>query len=55
MIEIVLIAIAREVQAYKYYTGALKRAKDENAKEMFLHFAEQKKIHESKLKPNFPS
>jgi rubrerythrin len=50
LIEIVLIAIPREIEAYNYYMNAYNRAVSETSRRMFLYLAEQEKMHEAKLK-----
>jgi rubrerythrin len=50
MIEIVLIAIPRETEAYNYYMNAYNRTASETSRRMFLYLAEQEKMHEAKLK-----
>jgi len=50
MIETVLIAIPREIEAHNYYMQAYNRAASETSRRMFLYLAEQEKMHEAKLK-----
>lgn len=50
MIEIVLIAIPKEIEAHNYYMHAYNRSASETAKRMFLYLAEQERVHEAKLR-----
>lgn len=46
MIQIILLAIPREVSAREFYLTAVAKATSEAAKDMFLNLAEQEKGHE---------
>jgi rubrerythrin len=50
MIEVVLLAIPREIAARELYLSAAKKSKNEAAKKMFLTLAEQEKGHEKWLR-----
>ena len=50
MIQVVLLAIPREIYAHAYYVCASQRATSDIARTLFLSLAEQEKDHEMKLK-----
>lgn len=49
MIEVVLIAIPREIQSYELYANSIRKATSPAAKRMFQYLAGQEKMHEAKL------
>ncbi len=50
MIQVVLLAIPREISAHAYYLSASQRATSDMSRNLFLSLAEQEKDHEMKLK-----
>jgi rubrerythrin len=50
MMQVVLLAIPREIAARELYLSAAKKTKNEAAKKMFLTLAEQEKGHEKWLR-----
>ena len=50
MVEVVTIAIPREIDTYQFYMNAAKRSVGENAKKLFEALAQQEKAHENLLK-----
>jgi len=50
MIQVVLLAIPREISAHAYYLNASQRATSDMSRNLFLSLAEQEKDHEIKLK-----
>ncbi len=50
MIQVVLLAIPREISAREFYLQAAKKAVSESSRELFANLAEQEKGHEAELK-----
>ena len=50
MIEVITIAIPREIESYNYYKKAAERAESKEAKRLFDFLALQEKGHEQALK-----
>ena len=50
MIQVVLLAIPREIQAYEFYMSAAKKSPNDSSRELFICLAEQEKGHEASLK-----
>lgn len=50
MIQVVLLAIPREISARKFYLNAAQKATGDKSREMFIQLAEQEKEHETKLR-----
>lgn len=50
MIEVVLLAIPREISAREFYLSAAKKSTSEGARDLFLDLANQEKGHEAELK-----
>lgn len=50
MIQIVLLAIPREISTFKFYMGAAEKASGESSRELFTTLATQEKGHEAELR-----
>ncbi len=50
MIQVVLLAIPREISAREFYLRAANRAVSDNSRELFTELAEQEKGHEAELR-----
>ncbi len=50
MIQVVLLAIPREISAREFYLRAASRAVSDNSRELFTELAEQEKGHEAELR-----
>jgi len=50
MIQVVLLAIPREVSAREFYLQAARKAVSENSRQLFTDLAEQEKGHEAELR-----
>ncbi len=50
MIEIVLLAIPREISAYEFYLNAAGKSTTGSSRDLFLTLANQEKGHEAELK-----
>ncbi len=50
MIQVVLIAIPREISAQEFYLSAAKKATSDNSRELFESLAVQEKGHEAELR-----
>lgn len=50
MIQVVLLAIPRETDAYEFYKGATKKATNDRSRDLFAVLARQEKGHEAELK-----
>lgn len=50
MIEVITLAIPREIEAYNSYMKAANASKAEESRKLFLHLAQQEKGHEKVLK-----
>lgn len=50
MIQVVLLAIPREVSAREFYLQAARKAVSDNSRELFADLAEQEKGHEAELR-----
>ena len=50
MIQVVLLAIPREMSAREFYLNAAKKATSENSRDLFLDLANQEKGHEAELR-----
>ena len=50
MIQVVLLAIPREISAREFYHHAAKKAVSENSRQLFADLAEQEKGHEAELR-----
>ncbi len=50
MIEIVLLAIPREISAYEFYLNAAGKSTTDSSRDLFVTLANQEKGHEAELK-----
>jgi len=50
MIQVVLLAIPREISAREFYLRAAKKAVSDSSRELFVELAEQEKGHEAELR-----
>lgn len=50
MIEVVLLAIPREISAREFYLSAAKKSNTEASRDLFLDLANQEKGHEAELR-----
>lgn len=50
MIQVVLLAIPREISAREFYLQAAKKAVSDSSRELFSDLAEQEKGHEAELR-----
>ena len=50
MIQVVLLAIPREISAYEFYQSAARKSATDESRELFTTLALQEKGHEAELK-----
>ncbi len=50
MIQVVLLAIPREISAYEFYLNAAGKATTDSSRDLFHTLADQEKGHEAELK-----
>ena len=50
MIQVVLLAIPREISAREFYLQAAKKAVSDTSRDLFIDLAEQEKGHEAELR-----
>jgi rubrerythrin len=50
MIQVVLLAIPREINAYEFYISAARKATSDSSRDLFVTLAQQEKGHEAELR-----